>query len=384
MRHRWFALVAIALVAESAVACTLCGGNFANRASLRQEALQARHVYYGTMSNPQISIGNAAGVANASTTDFTVDQVIKSDSAARKAQKKFTIPRYVPVDGKTPPKFLVFCSENEGKLDPYRGTPVTSAALVEYIRGATAIDAKDTAKVLAFAGKHLDSTDADVSAEAFLELAKADDADVLAAAKSMDPKKIRQMIDDPRTPSERLGLYAYLLGACGTPAEAEWIKGLLRQPGDRFRSATSGLYAGLIMIVPSEGWATVQAVLADGKRPFPERSAALNALRFYRNVNPTANRDRVLAGLKVLLPQDDIADLPIEDLRRWKMWDLSADVVGLYGRKGFDAPLMKRAILRYGLTCPDAVSQKFIAQVRQQQPELVKEVEEGLQFEKSP
>ena len=253
MRHGWFAVIAAILIAESAAACTLCGGSFANRSSLRQEALQAKYVYYGTMSNPRITIGNAAGAANASATDFTVDQVVKSSSAARKAQKQITIPHYLPVDGKTPPKYLVYCGENDGKLDPYRCAPVSSPALVEYIRGATAIDTKDTAKVLAFAGKHLDHADADVAFEAFLELAKADDADVLAAAKVMDPKKIRKLIDDPRTPSERLGLYAYLLGACGTPAEAEWIKGLLRQPGDRFRGATSGLYAGLIVKAGGRG-----------------------------------------------------------------------------------------------------------------------------------
>jgi hypothetical protein len=385
MRLGLVILASFVFVFQQTAACSICqGGGFASRPSLRQEALQAKNVYFGTLSNPRLNPVGAAGAANASATDFTVDQVVKSDSAARKALKQFTIPRYVYVNPKDPAKYLVFCDEANGQLDPYRGTPVKSTALVEYLRGATAIDAKDTAKILDFASRHLDSTDADVASEAFLELARADDAAVLAAAKRMDPKRIRKMIDDPQTPSERLGLLAYLLGACGTPVEAEWIKSVLRQPSDRFRGALGGLYAGLIMIAPAEGWAILQATLADTRRPYPVRSAALNALQFHRNVNSTANHQQVLAGLKVLLPQEDIADRPIEFLRLWQMWDLTPDVISLYGRQSHDAPLMKQAIVRYSLTCPDPAAKQFVNMVRQQKPDLVKDVEEGLKYEKAP
>lgn len=384
MRCGWIAILTLAIVAKAALPCSLCGGGIANRASLRQQALQAQNVYYGTLSNPRIDMASAAGAANASATDFTVDQVVKSSSAARKAQKQITIPKYVPVDAKTPPKFLLFCDENSGKLDPYYGTIVKSPALVDYVRGATAIDAKDTNKILAFAGKYLDHADADVAAEAFLELAKADDAAVLAVAKSLDSKVIRKLIDDPATPPERLGLYTYLLGACGTSADAAWLKSILEKPSDRFRESMSGLYAGLIMIAPDDGWAMVQKILSDKAQPFPRRAAALSAVRFFRNAHPLANRDRVLACLRVLLPQDDIADIPIEDLRRWKMWDVTAEVVSLYGLKSHDAPLMRRNIVRYCLSCPNEVAKKFITELRAIQPELVKEVEDGLQYEKAP
>ena len=29
-------------------------------------------------------------------------------------------------------------------------------------------------------------------------------------------------------------------------------------------------------------------------------------------------------------------------MRRWKAWDLTSDVLALYGKKGYDAPLMQR------------------------------------------
>lgn len=379
-------MVAAFLISSStALSCSLCaGGGLGGRQSLRQETLQAKNVYYGTLSNPRLNAANAAGLANAGATDFTVDQVIKSDSAARKAQKQFTIPRYVPVNPKEPPKYLVFCQESAGAFDPYRGTPVKSAALIDYLRAAAQIDDKDTVRILTFAGGHLDSADDDVAAEAYLELARADDSAVLAIAKKLDPRRIRRLIENSQTPPERLSLFTYLLGACGTKEDANWIRSLLRQPGDRFRGATSGLYAGLIMIAPEEGWATLLATLADNKRPFPERASALNALRFYRNANPTLYTEKVVAGLKVLLPQGDIADLPIDDLRRWKIWSLTTDVIGLYEQPGHSVPLTRRAIVRYALSCPDENALRFVAKLREQQPDLVHEVEQSLQYENSP
>jgi hypothetical protein len=64
------------------------------------------------------------------------------------------------------------------------------------------------------------------------------------------------------------------------------------------------------------------------------------------------------------------------------MWDLTPDVLALYGKKGFDAPIMQRAIVRYGLSCKDETAAKFIADRSRYEPELVKEVEDSLQFEK--
>jgi len=354
----------------------------ANRPSLRQEALQAKHVYYGTMSNPRLNAVNPAGIANASATDFTVDQVVKAASANRKSQKQITIPRYIPVDAKEPPKYIVFCDEQDGKLDPYRGTPVKSAALIEYLKGATHVDSKDAAKILDFAGKFLDHTDPDVASEAYLEFARSNDADVLAAAKRLDRKRIRKLLDDPQTPIERLALFAYLMGACGSAADADHLRYLLQTPGDRYRGAMSGLYAGLIMLKPEDGWKTLLGTVSDPKKPFGERNAALTALRFYHNANPTGYRDRVLAGLKELLVQDDIADLAIEDLRRWQLWNLTDQVLELFDRKTHQAPLMRRSIVRYALCCPNSAAKAFIDRTRPVMPDLVKDVEESLEYER--
>ncbi|MBX7103399.1 MAG: hypothetical protein K1X57_04930 [Gemmataceae bacterium] len=382
MRYFFVAILVAGMTTAAVDACSICQG-FAGRPSLRQDAVQARHVYYGTLSNPRLNTVNATGVSNTSATDFTVDQVVKSDSANRRSQKQITIPRYVPVDVKAPPKYLIFCDERNGTLDPYRGTPVQSSALADYLRVATQIDPKDSAKILALAGSHLASTDDDLAGEAFLEFARSEDAAVLQAARKLDPKVIRKLLDDPKTPIERLGLFAYLLGACGAPADAQHLKQMVLNPGDRYRSAMSGLYAGIVMLDAQEGWKTILTVLNDEHQTFPARSAALSALRFCRNSAPDRNRAEALTGLRVLLRQGDIADMAIEDLRRWKMWDLTSEVLAVYDLKTHDAPLMRRGIIRYALSCPEASARQFVQRARTQSPELVKEVEESLEFEKS-
>jgi hypothetical protein len=89
-------------------------------------------------------------------------------------------------------------------------------------------------------------------------------------------------------------------------------------------------------------------------------------------------------SLAVLVPQGDLADLAIEDLRQWKEWGLTADVLAQFGKKSHAAPMVRRAIVRYGLTCPRADARQFIEWLRRTDPSLVQDVEESLQFEKLP
>ena len=109
----------------------------------------------------------------------------------------------------------------------------------------------------------------------------------------------------------------------------------------------------------------------------------VRTLRFYHGWQPQETRPQVLAALAGMLTEGELADLAVEDLRRWKMWDLTTQVLALNARKGFDAPLMQRALVRYALCCDDAACRRFVTVRRGQDAEMVKDVEESLQFEKA-
>jgi len=74
--------------------------------------------------------------------------------------------------------------------------------------------------------------------------------------------------------------------------------------------------------------------------------------------------------------------MAIEDLRRWQWWELTPTVLAQYGKPTHAAPLMKRAIVRYALCCPQPVAAEFVKARRLAEPQLVETVEESLEFEK--
>jgi hypothetical protein len=149
------------------------------------------------------------------------------------------------------------------------------------------------------------------------------------------------------------------------------------------RGAYDGILGGVLSRKPREGWGTVLGGLADGKTPLALRLAMVRSVRLMHGWQPEANRANTLKAAEAILTQGELADMAIEDLRRWKLWDLTGQVLGLYGKKGYTAPIVERAIVRYAITNKaDATAQAFVAARRKDKPDLVKEVEEGLEFEK--
>ena len=378
-RHVLAAGVAITLaVPVLAHACSLCTPLWGKR-TWRQETASAKLVIYGALANPRLP-GTPADSAGA--TDVHIEQVVKSHPFIT-GKKVVTIPRWLPVDSKAPPKYLIFCDIFRDALDPYHGSPIKSPAAIDYLRGAIALEPADRVKQLAYFAGYLDHADAEVVADAFLEFAKADDADVAQVAKSLDPVRLRKLVTDPQTPADRLSLLAYLLGACGGPADADLLAGLLRQPDERVRSAYSGVLAGYVLLRPTEGWKFAYALLGDSKRPYPERGAVVSTLRFFHATRPDARRE-VLHGMALILPQGDMADMAFEDLRKWQWWDLTTEALAQFPKKSHSSPLVRRSIVRYALACPKPEAKEFVVAVRRSDPELVKDVEESLEFEKPP
>ena len=384
MKHRtgWLSGLLCVLLGASppALACTLCQGSPQTTPTLRQGASQAKLILYGTMVSSKLT-------GTGGTTEMKIERKLRNDPFLGD-QNTVTVPRYIPVDPKDPPKYVLFADVFNNKLDFYQGIEVKSGTLVDYLKGALDLDAKDQTAALRYFFRYLDASDSTVANDAFLEFAKANDADIGQVARHLDPQKLRKLIDDPRTPANRVGLFAFLLGACGGDAEADFLRGMIDKPDTRTAAALDGALAGYVQLRPREGWDLVLSILKDGKRRFSERTAALGTVRFYHGWKGKDVDREVLRCLGALLDQGDIADMAIEDLRRWKMWDLTGEVLAQYGKKSHDAPLVRRAIVRYALSCAREDSRfkepaaRFVEAQRRQDAELVRDVEESLQFEK--
>lgn len=372
-RRLTVALAALLTLDQPSPACSLCGPWASTRQTLRMQHAAAGVVLHGQLKNPRFDPKTDNGF-----TDFHVGTVLKDD-AARGGRSTITVPRYLPVIGNTPPDYLFFGTVTNGTLDLSFGLPA-SPSVVDYLKAAAAIDDKDPARKLGYFFKHLDSPDPTIAADAFIEFARASDAEILKAAGQFDAARLRKLIADPNTPAERLGVFAFLLGACGGPADAAFLAGMLKPaaPSERTSAAFGGLLAGYVLLAPKEGWTFAVAVLGDEKRAYSERLAALGTVRLFQATRPAECRAEVLKCCAALLPHADLADQAIEDLRRWGWWDLTADVLAQFDRPSHAAPLVRRCIVRYAISCPKPEAKAFVEAVRKRDPKLVKVVEDAM------
>ena len=373
MSRRTVCLIAL-LVPPTAAACTYCDPSSQKLQTYRQEARTSRFVVAGTLTNARL-------VGDNGLTDVAIEAVVKDDPALA-GRTTLTLPRWTPIDPKKPRRVLVFCDVYEGKIDPFRGVNLRGTAVPEYLKAALAVDDRDRVASLLFYFRHLDSPDPDVAADAFLEFAKASDQEIGAVGPKLDAAKVRKLLADPKTPPDRLGLYAFLLGACGTKTDGDTLAALVEKPDDRTAGALSGVLGGLIELRPEDGWKRAVAILNDPKRQYQDKLAVLGTLRFYHAYRPAEYRKPILAGMAAVVAQGDMADMAVEDLRRWQWWDLTRHVLAQYNKPTHAAPLVKNAILRYALCAPDADAAGFVKAVEATEAALVREVRESLEFER--
>jgi hypothetical protein len=367
------ALMLILAVPVISQACPFCtqGGK-----TLTQEVNQATLVLYGKLSNAN---------ENAETTDIDIEDVIKDDPAVRGKKMKLTLSRFVDLSVATDKdRFLVFCDLFNGKIDPYRGMALQKGSkLPEYIRGALKVKDKETPDRLRFFFGYLDSDDLEISNDAYREFANCDYKDFKAMAKDLPADKVARWLADNETPSYRYGLYASMLGHCGKEKHADTLRSLLDDPDRRVGSGIDGVLAAYTLLKPKEGWKYLQESLKNTKEEFTFRYAALRAVRFlYEYRSDVVNKSELETAVCALLDQEDIADLAIEDLRKWQCWDKIDKVLAVRKTEAYKLPIVQRALLRYCLQCPGKpAATNYVAERRKADAEAVDEAVELLKLE---
>jgi hypothetical protein len=340
---------------------------------------QASMVLFGTFTNAKL---DSSGDFGQGSTDLAVEAVIKKHEILGD-KKLLTLPRYVPTDKNSPVKFLVFCDVFKGKIDPYRGVPVPADSdMVKYIQGALDVKDKSISARLHYYFEYLDNKDTEISNDAYKEFGNADYKDYRDMAKDLPADKIAHWLDDANTPAFRHGLYASMLGHCGTAKHAELLRKMLDDPQKRVSTGADGILAGYAMLQPKAGWEYIESMLKDPSKEFMLRYAALRAVRFFWDSRPdVVDKTKLVQGICQLLDQSDIADLAIEDLRKWGRWEVCDRILDLQNKKSHDIPIIRRSILRFALSCPGNKAIAFVEQCRKRDPEMVKDTEELLKLE---
>jgi hypothetical protein len=370
------AVLACLLFTLPAPACPFCT---MQGQTLTGDIDQASMVLVGTLKDAKLTSADTLE----GTTELVIESVIKKHEIID-GKKVVTLPKYIPDDKKY--KFVVFCDVFKGKIDPYRGVAVKpDCDIAGYIEGALKVKDKKPTERLAFFFKYLEDSEVEVSTDAFKEFANADYKDYKEMAKDLPAETLAKWLKDPNTPAFRYGLYASMLGHCGKPEHAALLRKMLEDPEKKVTSGVDGILAGYTMLKPKEGWEYARAILKDKDKEFLMRYAALRAVRFLWEYRPDlVDKKQLAEGVKQLLEQSDIADLAVEDLRKWGVWDMTDSVLGLQKTEAYKTPIVRRSVLRFALSCPsNKAAAAYVAEQRQKDPTAVRDAEELLKLEQS-
>jgi len=359
-------------------ACDLCSSQ---GPPLTKEIGNARMVVFGKVTNARLGPDGIKG-----TSDFVVEAMLRGDRSAIK-EGKIVLPRYVPpVPGV---KYVIFLDDSQGQFDPYRSIVCTTDRLVQYVQKMPALTGQGTPAErqarLKYVYDYFQDAEPELAADAYKEWSIATNQDVAIVANQLDPSKLRRWLLDPKTPNHCLALYSYLLGASGNAGDIALLKKLALTPPDaRYAAALDGILAGILRQDADEVWRLARMIILDKQRPFTERYAVLRFIRFQYAVDNDSQRKQIVGCVDQMIELPDMIDLAIEQLRNWKCWDQQTKVFKLFESPVAEAPITRRAIVKFALKCPGEEAKQFVARARQKDPEMVKDVEESLELLEKP
>jgi hypothetical protein len=361
-------IVAVSLGTPSAFGCGFVADVTARR-TWRQEFAEAKFVVVGMTSNARKRADGRPVL------DLTITSWIKSHPAF--ADKK-TIEILHAVEDKA--QVVVFFDIYKGEPDPFLALPGASPKSIAFFKELLAIDGKDHAGVLRYCLGFLDDADRAVADEAFLEFMKTPDKELGEAARTLRADKVRALLQKPNLTSDQLRMFGFLLGNCGDESDARLLRSLLETEAKaKDPRRFDGLLTGYVLLQPKEGWAYVGQLLGDKEARWVVRFSALGAARFFWNTRPDViGQDQVYGAFRAALADPELADFPIGYLRQRKCWDLTDEVLALYGAKSFEPKIIQNEILRYALQCPRPAAAQLVARVRAEDPERVADMEDSL------
>jgi hypothetical protein len=311
---------------------------------------------------------------------------------------RFTINRHVPLHADKPPQaMLMFADIHKGKIDFYRGIQVADPKVTaDYLRSLLSIPEEDFSRRLAYCFKHFDSAEPEVVQDAFREMSLAEPGELIRAGKGVDADLVKKKLLSATTPARQLGVLALLLAGCGKCDDVQVIRKLLDQIEGRplaglpqgHQAVGMSLDPALIafaVMAPELGFAELRSTIANPKRTFMHRYGALRAARYlWENPIKPIDRAAVAHAIATLLDQEDIADLGVDDLRRFERWDFADQVLALPEK--FEPAIIQRAVLRFTLAIPKPhkKAEAYLNFMRAVNREAVEAAEETLKLEDRP
>src|SRR5262249_13597817 len=150
------------------------------------------------------------------------------------------------------------------------------------------------------------------------------------------------------------------------------MRKLIDAQGDDFIAGFDGVLGGYLLLAGDKGLSHLEErYLANPKSADGHVRHTLTALRFYDEYGRDVSRDHLRTALRHLLNRPEFTAPAIVDLARWQDWQSLDRIAGLYRKKGYEAPAVKRAIVGYLLVCPGEPAAKELDRLRRLDPKTV-------------
>ena len=364
-------LILVAAIDADAKGCRL----WELPSSLLDGYLEARIVAVGRFQNA-VPPNNALPDGQI---EMILDDVVLPHAIV-KGRKSVTLSIYREI-GKE--KFLVALDINKGEIEAVEGRPVDAKGeIVRYVRGA--LQLKDKSKIGRglYAANFLYSPNEEIARSARTEISRMPYADSRKLDGKMQPEPLLKVLLDPEKKTYH-PVFGMLLGHCGKKEHAAILRKLLDEQTPMGWPGSYGAYLhAYVLMEPEAGWKYAVSLLEQKEKPFLVRYAALQTIRFVAEERKDiADMKKCTEALTRGFESADMVDFVIEDLRKWKRWELCDMILEIPHMPGFDTKIIRRAVLRYALKCPTAPAKVFVQIERTADPERVAEIEELLALE---
>lgn len=250
--------------------------------------------------------------------------------------------------------------------------PVSKAA-EDYIVKVSKLPEDDGAARLRFFQEYLDHDDPMLTRDAYDEFASAPYSDVQAIRDSMDHDQLLEWIQQPDLSPERKRLYLTMLGVCGSEKDVPMLAKMLRSTQKSSRSGLDALIACYLTLAGEPGLELVDELfMANKKSSYADTYAAIMAIRFHGTEGGVIARSALVNSLHHILQREDLADLVIPDLARWKDWSQVEKVKQLFLTSDAENNWIRVPAVNYLRACPLPAADEAIKELEKVDPDSVR------------
>jgi hypothetical protein len=360
------ALVAVACLATLSVrvwACPFCSAvslTFSEEIANSQLAVIAKL----TEAPPRTDDVNTLEAAKAK---FEIVDVLKGEDALGKTRK---IEAVYFGDSPVGSTFLIM------GIDPPAinwSTPIAiSQRGVDYVTKTMDLPTEGADR-LAFFQEYLEDEEEMLGRDAYDEFAKAPYSQVLELKDRMHHDKLVAWVKSTEIPVSRRRLYLTMLGAYNSPDDVPLLEEMIKSKDRQTKGALDALVAAYLTLKGPDGMPLVEELFLQNKdAEYTDTYATIMALRFHGTEDTIIPRERLLAGLRMMLDRPQLADLVIPDLARWEDWSVVDKLVELFKNSDDESSWVRVPVINYLRACPLPEAKSRIDELVKIDPESIK------------